>query len=119
MLGDTPLDMLQYYLLFGVHRFPESPKDRLTYNTDSKHIVVAHNNNFFKVLLLPQLNNSFNLTIVTKKSKLFIKTYGQYDLSTRLFVDVYETLSFNIQADYKTRSFFPNSTHFQSNNIVK
>ncbi len=49
MLGDTPLDMLQYYLLFGVHRFPESPKDRLTYNTDSKHIVVAHNNNFFKV----------------------------------------------------------------------
>ena len=51
MLGDTPLDMLQYYLLFGVHRFPESPKDRLTFNTDSKHIVVAHNNNFFKVVL--------------------------------------------------------------------
>jgi hypothetical protein len=49
MMGDTPLDMIQYYLVFGVHRFPESPKDRLTFNPDSKHIVVAHNDNFFKV----------------------------------------------------------------------
>ena len=49
VLGKTPLDMIQYYLLFGVNRFPEAPKDRLTFNSDSKHIVVAHNNNFFKV----------------------------------------------------------------------
>ena len=49
MLGQTPLDMSQYYMLYGVHRFPEAPKDRLTFNTDSKYIVVAHNNNFFKV----------------------------------------------------------------------
>jgi hypothetical protein len=49
MLGQIPLDMIQYYMLYGVHRFPEAPKDRLTFNTNSKYIVVAHNNNFFKV----------------------------------------------------------------------
>jgi hypothetical protein len=48
MLGQIPLDMIQYYMLFGVHRFPESGKDRLAVNAFSKHIVVAHNHNFFK-----------------------------------------------------------------------
>jgi carnitine O-acetyltransferase len=59
MMGDTPLDMIQYYLVFGVHRFPESPKDRLTFNPDSKHIVVAHNDNFFKVDFQAMLENNF------------------------------------------------------------
>ena len=57
MMGKTPLDMIQYYLLFGVHRFPESPKDRLTFNSDSKHIVVAHNDNFFKVQTVEKFNS--------------------------------------------------------------
>ena len=52
MLGQMPLDMIQYYMLFGVHRFPESGKDRLTYYSDSKYIIVAHSNNFFKVSYL-------------------------------------------------------------------
>jgi len=47
--GKQPIDMKTYYNLFGVNRVPGEPKDSLIFNPNSKHIIVAHNKNFFKL----------------------------------------------------------------------
>ncbi|KAK3927111.1 Carnitine O-acetyltransferase [Frankliniella fusca] len=50
--GNNPLDMVQYSRIFGVNRAPNIPLDRLRFPDSScppKHIVVVHNNQFFKV----------------------------------------------------------------------
>ena len=43
-LGESYLDMSQYYRLFGTIRTPGPNCDELTLNPDSRHIIVAHNN---------------------------------------------------------------------------
>ncbi|KAK2719245.1 carnitine O-acetyltransferase-like isoform X3 [Artemia franciscana] len=48
-LGESYLDMSQYYRLFGTIRTPGPNCDELTLNPDSRHIIVAHNNQFCKV----------------------------------------------------------------------
>ncbi|XP_018325128.1 carnitine O-acetyltransferase isoform X2 [Agrilus planipennis] len=50
-MGNDPLDMNQYNLIFGTCRVPLPNKDSLQYNSDSKHIVVCHNNQFYQVQL--------------------------------------------------------------------
>ncbi|XP_034236677.1 carnitine O-acetyltransferase-like isoform X2 [Thrips palmi] len=50
--GNNPLDMVQYSRIFGVNRAPHIPLDKLTFadpKCPPKHIVVVHNNHFFKV----------------------------------------------------------------------
>ncbi|KAF2897173.1 hypothetical protein ILUMI_09001 [Ignelater luminosus] len=69
-MGKHELDMNQYNKIFGTCRIPDLPKDDIEFNPRSKHIVVAHNNHYFKVnlfnengrllsekQLLQQLNN--------------------------------------------------------------
>ncbi|KAJ8960981.1 hypothetical protein NQ318_020285 [Aromia moschata] len=48
-MGRDPLDMNQYKKIFGTCRIPGEKRDSLEYNSDSRHIVIARNNNFFKV----------------------------------------------------------------------
>ena len=38
------MDMMQYYRLFGTTRIPAEGKDKMSFNPDSKHIVVLHRN---------------------------------------------------------------------------
>ncbi|CAL1270555.1 unnamed protein product [Larinioides sclopetarius] len=52
-MGGQPLDMSQYYKIFSTCRIPGYPKDSLVFHgmeaVKPKHIVVAHNNHYFKV----------------------------------------------------------------------
>ena len=43
-MGGSPMDMMQYYRLFGTTRIPAEGKDKMSFNPDSKHIVVLHRN---------------------------------------------------------------------------
>ena len=45
MAGKQPMDMITYYRLFGMTRMPREGTDAQTYNSNSKHIIVAHNKN--------------------------------------------------------------------------
>lgn len=49
MMGKAALDMSQYGKIFGTCRVPGSPADSLQYHPNSTHIVVASNNQYFKV----------------------------------------------------------------------
>lgn len=49
MSGKQPMDMITYYRLFGMTRMPREGNDVQTFNSNSKHIIVAHNKNFFRV----------------------------------------------------------------------
>lgn len=44
MMGKSPLDMQQYKKIFGTCRLPGVKRDALSYNNDSKHVTVMHNN---------------------------------------------------------------------------
>ncbi|XP_058445312.1 carnitine O-acetyltransferase [Malaya genurostris] len=48
-MGKVPLDMSQYNKIFGTCRVPGKPSDSLLYHPESTHIVVASNNQYFKV----------------------------------------------------------------------
>ncbi|XP_018569317.1 carnitine O-acetyltransferase isoform X2 [Anoplophora glabripennis] len=48
-MGKEPLDMNQYKQIFGTCRIPGQKLDGLEYNSDSRHIVIVKNNNFFKL----------------------------------------------------------------------
>lgn len=54
MMGKDPLDMNQYKKIFGTCRIPGIKRDALEYNPQSKHIVVARNNNVRKLFLFNQ-----------------------------------------------------------------
>lgn len=45
MIKNEPLDMAQYNKIFGTCRIPRPKRDELVYNSNSKHIIVIHNNN--------------------------------------------------------------------------
>ncbi|BES89268.1 carnitine O-acetyltransferase activity [Nesidiocoris tenuis] len=47
--GKAPLDMSQYYKIFGTNRHPCKPRDVLAYHPSSKHIIVVFKNNYYKV----------------------------------------------------------------------
>lgn len=49
-----PLDMSQYQGLFGATRIPETDKDRIYRNEDSRHLVVLRNGNFYSVDVLDE-----------------------------------------------------------------
>ena len=48
MSGKAPMDMITYYRLFGMNRKPQEAIDIQTFNSNSKHIIVAHNKNVSK-----------------------------------------------------------------------
>uniref|UniRef100_A0A146KXC3 Carnitine O-acetyltransferase n=1 Tax=Lygus hesperus TaxID=30085 RepID=A0A146KXC3_LYGHE len=56
MFGKSPLDMAQYYKIFGTNRQPWKPKDKVLYHPNSEHIVVLYRNNFFKVQVMKSGN---------------------------------------------------------------
>jgi len=75
MSGKMPMDMITYYRLFGMNRQPHEGVDVQTFSSDSKHIIVAHNKNFFrfdvadregKLLNVSQIHEA--LTSVVKES---------------------------------------------------
>lgn len=47
--GKAPLDMMQYKRILATNREPHMPLDRLLFAKDSRHVVVAHQGNFYKV----------------------------------------------------------------------
>jgi len=49
MQGVKPLDMQQYFKVFGTTRMPSIPLDTQSFNPESKHIIVIYKNHFFKV----------------------------------------------------------------------
>ncbi|KRT83273.1 hypothetical protein AMK59_3062, partial [Oryctes borbonicus] len=49
MMGKDPLDMNQYKKVFGTCRIPGVKRDSIEYHPTSTHIVVASNNQFFKI----------------------------------------------------------------------
>jgi len=49
MQGGKPLDMQQYFKVFGTTRLPAMPIDTQSFNPESKHIIVIYNNHFFRV----------------------------------------------------------------------
>jgi len=53
-LGKSPLCMSQYTRVFSGCRIPALPKDSPHQCPDSKHIIVAHNNHFFKVQVIDE-----------------------------------------------------------------
>ena len=63
MSGKFPMDMNQYYKLFGATRIPGSPKDSQQFYPDSNYIVVVHHGNFFK---LPFIDDNQNIISVAQ-----------------------------------------------------
>ena len=49
MQSGKPLDMQQYFKVFGTTRLPAIPLDKQSFNPNSKHVIVIYKNNFFKV----------------------------------------------------------------------
>jgi len=49
MQGTKPLDMQQYFKVFGTTRLPGTPLDKLVFYPDSKHIIVIYKNHFFRM----------------------------------------------------------------------
>lgn len=43
-MGPDPMDMAQYFRLFGTTRIPGEKADTQSFNSSSRHIVVMHNN---------------------------------------------------------------------------
>ncbi|KAI9555588.1 hypothetical protein GHT06_018103 [Daphnia sinensis] len=50
-LGKSPLDMSQYTKVFNGCRIPGLKTDTIRHALDSNHIIVVHNNQFFKVIV--------------------------------------------------------------------
>lgn len=48
--GKAPLDMMQYKKILACNREPHVPLDKLFLAKDSRHVVVAHQGNFYKVI---------------------------------------------------------------------
>lgn len=53
-MGKVPLDMSQYNNIFGVNRAPALPEDNLSFNRNSRHIVVAYKNYFHKLEVIDE-----------------------------------------------------------------
>ena len=51
-MGGSPMDMMQYYRLFGTTRIPAEGKDKMSYNPNSKHIVVLHRNHVSVLMVM-------------------------------------------------------------------
>ncbi|XP_077291929.1 carnitine O-Acetyl-Transferase [Arctopsyche grandis] len=58
-MGKEPLDMQQYKKIFGTCRIPGAKRDTLTFN-NSNHIIVIHNNHFFKLPIVGKDGVSLN-----------------------------------------------------------
>ncbi|XP_071441839.1 carnitine O-acetyltransferase-like [Hetaerina americana] len=59
-LGKDPLDMSQYYKIFGTCRVPGLTRDALHFadsRNPPKHIIVSHKNHYYKVLVYDGNNN--------------------------------------------------------------
>ena len=48
-MGKEPMDMDQYYLLLGTTRIPGANRDSVRVTPNSRHIVVIHNNRYFRL----------------------------------------------------------------------
>jgi len=59
-MGKQPVDMKTYYNLFGVNRVPRENVDQLMFNPNSKHIIIAHNKNFFKLVVADESGKWLN-----------------------------------------------------------
>ncbi|XP_075213461.1 carnitine O-acetyltransferase-like isoform X2 [Lycorma delicatula] len=71
-MGKNPLDMSQYERIFGTCRVPCIPCDKLVYSPHSKHIVVIHNNHFYKMNVLSECGTQFSDSQIMKALKEII-----------------------------------------------
>ena len=64
MSGKNPMDMRQYYRLFGATRIPGQTKDSQIVNGDSDYIVIAHRGHFFRLKILDENGNKLSYSQV-------------------------------------------------------
>lgn len=67
-MGKDPLDMNQYKKIFGTCRIPQLKRDALEFNPESKHIIIARNNN---------VGNCSKNAIITNLGNLVV--YGPFN----------------------------------------
>ncbi|XP_049691760.2 carnitine O-acetyltransferase isoform X1 [Helicoverpa armigera] len=72
MMGKSPLDMAQYKKIFGTCRIPHPKRDKLSFNTNSKHVTVIHNNHIFHVDLTGEDNLILNENQIVQQLKKVI-----------------------------------------------
>ncbi|CAG9825538.1 unnamed protein product [Phaedon cochleariae] len=53
-MGKDPLDMNQYKKIFGTCRVPKKNVDEIEFNSESRHIIVVRNNNFFSIEVIKE-----------------------------------------------------------------
>ncbi|XP_017776472.1 PREDICTED: carnitine O-acetyltransferase-like [Nicrophorus vespilloides] len=68
-MGKDDLDMQQYKLVFGTCRNPAIPRDTQEFNPKSKHIIVAHNNHFFRVDVYGEDNKKLSVKQLVAQMK--------------------------------------------------
>nr|CAH7723878.1 unnamed protein product [Callosobruchus chinensis] len=78
-MGASPLDMNQYKKVFGTCRIPGEKRDSLQFNPDSRHIVVARNNHFFKMEVIDSDGNWPSLSQLTSSLEVIIRESEDYD----------------------------------------
>nr|CAI5848338.1 unnamed protein product [Callosobruchus analis] len=79
MMGASPLDMNQYKKVFGTCRIPGERRDSLQFNPDSRHIIVARNNNFFKMEVIDSNGNWPSLSQLKSALEIIIQESEAFD----------------------------------------
>lgn len=69
-----PLDMSQYQGLFGATRIPEIGKDRIYRETNTRHIAVLKNGNFYSVDVLDARGNIESPEVILARLKYVLST---------------------------------------------
>lgn len=98
MMGKNPLDMDQYKRIFGTCRIPMQKRDKLVYNSNSRHIIVLHNNHVSKkkTFIMLKLSHITNLSALKSTAtatsndldllELYLSSSLSYYLSLRILL---------------------------------
>ncbi|XP_046403025.1 carnitine O-acetyltransferase-like isoform X2 [Ischnura elegans] len=79
-LGKDPLDMSQYYKVFGTCRMPGLTKDTLHFadpNNPPRHIIVSHKNHFYKLIVYDDNNNILSWGKLLQQLNEIIQSAGE------------------------------------------
>ncbi|CAH0557685.1 unnamed protein product [Brassicogethes aeneus] len=78
-MGKDPLDMNQYKKIFGTCRIPQDKRDGLEFNHDSRHIVIARNNNYFKLQVVNSQGKVPSVSQLVSQLKYILKSSQEVD----------------------------------------
>ncbi|XP_075992214.1 carnitine O-acetyltransferase-like isoform X2 [Anticarsia gemmatalis] len=73
MMGKSPLDMGQYKKVFGTCRIPWEKRDKLSFNSHSRHVTVIHNNHIFRIDLWGEDNVVLSEEQIVKQLKKIVE----------------------------------------------